>query len=1288
MSNRSSASSKRQKRRKSTPRSRSTSVAREQAFADSDFYEIRDIIDERVLKGQLQYKIDWADNPTTGHSYAPTWEPAANVTKAAKADWEKQKRRRQTVRQSSASPTTQTDSQPVLPPNWRAKRRREVSITVDEEGSEPSKRLRRSVDSGYTSTESDTQGTQNQGTQDQSTQASWAPVQSIPQPNGEIVLEISRHPTFDPTEYRLIPSQTTDTPTCQEYQKTIPDSQDYLSSLRTNPTTSAAQSVVDFPTPDSQQLDGAEGGHRADELQEPDLEGGVVSRSDLGIPSHQPESLNHFESSHTSALQSSLSPSGEHASGDRFSGFLTQPEDEPFDFTTAPVQSPEGESLELEPSFTGSKPAVPTPAAQSFVSAPQPTILSQDAQQPSVSFNNPGFLTQITEGNLEERVPETVSRAPQRETPPLNRNRLAASSRTWSLPSASRNTSMDGPKDPPPPGSAMAKFHELRAQFRIGIPPLQSESNRAVSESSPAIPNPTEITPQPAVISQNLPQEPPSSLHGLDFSSADITHQSIDQPVEQTQSVPLDAGILANHAEYDHLPATVAPTDLTTSIEQIPMSPGELAVDEQILEQGALDPATISLAQPVVQSSPPLILAADEQGSPSDGGEKRHVTVTLPMAANTRASYLEVISANKPALIAFAEFFSTSFSQVPDAPLVAKIDSVFDDLFRLCDLPPHDDDLPILNKEHMMKHATNSNSKFSFVHEFLNNLWGLDSRVLLISQPGRVFDYLKAIVSVADYPYTTLGRGEPRRSAGYDTDRASIILATADQDLSQIQGAVDVVILHDHTARSVEIPATLVYESTMVLSLVATYSLDHIHQQLNGVEPELDDLTRRNALVLGLGSARDYIRSPVRDHFNVDPHEAAKTFTSFLRNPEGGLDWDSHPLPADVLEFWDNSQERTQDSQADPSAGSSSRKRALTDIDRGIPKRPRLLQSQQPSRTSTPTKMSDLLKQTLANHTVEGPVTQVVEIPVDQLELMSSKIAELEALLANQTAIETKTREHCNSLEAQLRSHERTVQSIQPKYMDALRDRGTFEKQCQKAVEKADAAAARLEAQKAEITALKEKNAALEAKVAEVNDTLANSTIPDIAKVAQAEKDRDEALASVEKLEKKVRMVQNEADYSRKAYQDASNAHTELNQENQELKTQVAELQKRASDNLVKIQQIHAQTEINEFIRQIDGLQAMLENRERDLERAKDELKLLKNGRRETRQGSVSRSPRMGVMSPRPARGMGASSRGTSPAPMSSDGPGMSGSGGPTGVAGMNFFPPIGNVGRWGHLRD
>ena len=284
--------------------------------------------------------------------------------------------------------------------------------------------------------------------------------------------------------------------------------------------------------------------------------------------------------------------------------------------------------------------------------------------------------------------------------------------------------------------------------------------------------------------------------------------------------------------------------------------------------------------------------------------------------------------------------------------------------------------------------------------------------------------------------------------------------------------------------------------------------------------------------------------------------------------------------------------------------------------------------------------------------------------------------------------MDSKLSEHVKSLESQLRSHERSIQTIQPKYMDALRDRGTFEKECQKAVDKANAATERLEAQKAEVKALKEKNKLLESKVAEVNDVLANSTIPDIARLAQAEKDRAEALAAVEKLEKKHRGVQNEVEYSRKAYQDASNAHTELNQETQELRRQVAELGRRASENLLKIHQTHARNEMAEVNRQIDGLNALLENRERELERAKEELKYLKNGRRETRQASVPRSPRTGVISPRPARGMGGgtNSRGTSPAPLSSDGPGMGGGGTP--VPGMTFLPPAGNGGRWGHLRD
>lgn len=254
--------------------------------------------------------------------------------------------------------------------------------------------------------------------------------------------------------------------------------------------------------------------------------------------------------------------------------------------------------------------------------------------------------------------------------------------------------------------------------------------------------------------------------------------------------------------------------------------------------------------------------------------------------------------------------------------------------------------------------------------------------------------------------------------------------------------------------------------------------------------------------------------------------------------------------------------------------------------------------------------------------------------------------------------------------------------------MDALRDRGTYETECKAAVEKEKAATERLEAQKSMIGTLKEENQALKSRLAEASTALANSTVPEAAKLAQSEMERDDALAKVEKLQNKIRNLEKELDYTRKAYQDASNAPVELNRENRELQARLADAEKRASENLLRIHQTHAKDEAAAASAQIGELQAALENRERELDRAKEELRLLKNSRRETRQASVPRSPRPGgVMSPRPGRGIGgAGSRGASPAPVpSSDGPGGGAAGG-TPLPGMTFIPSA-NGGRWSHLR-
>ncbi|KAJ4306553.1 hypothetical protein N0V88_001357 [Collariella sp. IMI 366227] len=718
------------------------------------------------------------------------------------------------------------------------------------------------------------------------------------------------------------------------------------------------------------------------------------------------------------------------------------------------------------------------------------------------------------------------------------------------------------------------------------------------------------------------------SLHTLTSSKAQILRAKpavlrlrflLDR--SRLLKVPDDPLHTGHGMEFEQQPTTVAPADLTTSIEHLHGGDEDLSTDHQFL--GAPEQSAVSAD--IQPDHFPLHM--EEEDEDEEEALSRHFTVTLPMAANTRSIYLDTIAENKPTMIEFGQFFSEELvPDGPDASLVAKMDIIFEKLLNLCDLPAYDDSLPALSKEEIRKHATNSNSKYSFVYEFLHGLDDINTRIMILSQPGRVFECLEAVISASGFPYTVFGQDGSGQTM--DSDGSSVVLAVAGQDLSRIRGGIDVVIAFDHVARSIDLPANLGYESMppMILSLVTTYSLEHIDQQLQS-EPGLDVLERKNALNLATGAAREHVRNPeyLRDSKGryLEPHSIAKMFSDFLRDPERGLEWEPHPLPSEIVEVWLSQGQESHDAHQTQIL----RKRHLDNaIDEGTPKRLRLLESRLPSRTATPAQMSDLLRQTLAKQPVSRAGTPVVEVPVDKLERMASKIAELEARLAKQSDYEAKLRDQVSSLESEVRSHQKTASTLQPRFKEAIGDRGRFEKECQAAVVKMNAASERLETQKADVEALKEKNRALESQLKEANDALANSTVPEAAKVAQAENACAEALAKVEKLEKKLKNLQADAEYARDAYQRASNAHTVLNQENQELSKKVAGLERRASENLLKIHQVHAHNEMSEVARQIDELQALLENRERELDRAKEELKFLKNGRRETRQGSVPRT--------------------------------------------------------------
>ena len=229
---------------------------------------------------------------------------------------------------------------------------------------------------------------------------------------------------------------------------------------------------------------------------------------------------------------------------------------------------------------------------------------------------------------------------------------------------------------------------------------------------------------------------------------------------------------------------------------------------------------------------------------------------------------------------------------------------------------------------------------------------------------------------------------------------------------------------------------------------------------------------------------------------------------------------------------------------------------------------------------------------------------------------------------------------------------------MQPRYQEALNDRGRFEHEVNEATSRANSLQQRLDARVADLTKLKEEKANIDSELAATRAELISSAIPEVAELNRMRNEVTKAQAESERQQKRVSSMQNELEYMRTNYQNASTAAGEAVSELNEVKAELIAAQHKASENARRIHEVQASSEIKQHLAQIKELGAEKAEAERELEKKSDELKAVLNGRRATRGTSVPRSPRMGTMSPgsRPmARVLSVSSRGTSPAP--GDGP-------------------------------
>jgi chromosome segregation ATPase len=242
-------------------------------------------------------------------------------------------------------------------------------------------------------------------------------------------------------------------------------------------------------------------------------------------------------------------------------------------------------------------------------------------------------------------------------------------------------------------------------------------------------------------------------------------------------------------------------------------------------------------------------------------------------------------------------------------------------------------------------------------------------------------------------------------------------------------------------------------------------------------------------------------------------------------------------------------------------------------------------------------------------------------------------------------------------LESRCQDYESSIREIQPKYQEALNDRGQFESEVKLALERESQMRKQRDARDAELRRVKDQMDAVDAELTAARLALTTSTNPQVAELSKMKDEVNRANEETKKLQSRLANMQQDNEYMRTQYQNASDAAVESASDLRDAQALVVELRKRADGNKVRVHEIQRDNENAAHLDTIKELKAENEELLRELEKKDAELKAMLNGRRATRGTSVPRSPRMGgTMSPGTPRPIGrvlqsSGSRGNSPAP-------------------------------------
>ncbi|KAM0246619.1 hypothetical protein ACHAQJ_010143 [Trichoderma viride] len=785
----------------------------------------------------------------------------------------------------------------------------------------------------------------------------------------------------------------------------------------------------------------------------------------------------------------------------------------------------------------------------------------------------------------------------------------------------------------------------------IVVAAAAAEGTEYESDDTPA----TILGPQPSV-SQN-----PISAKLADIFDSALAEAELDQ------SPPVSEFLRAQQS-------TVSLADISRQPEpaykDIPLV-SFIGPNEPLIQEPFSDPTHSEQAHS--EPSPTESSPSPSVAQPSPAAVKQH-TVTLPFQASLRQRYNNIIVEYRIPFLEFNRCFSGEVYSEPDPLLVSRIDELFNHLLNVCDYPENivGSDLETLPPTQQAKYCCDANPKFNFIFELLSGVED-HSTILVVARSPDLLRLLCHLAEALKIQFICEAIGKSDLSSSASSSKLVLALPTEAVDSREF----DVVIGYDHSFRHSAVAQGLSRSSNnnrqqLVLVLVTTHSIEHIDLH---IPDDLPPIERKSVLVSAIVRAWNLVESP--GHGYQEPHEIASLFVEHLAGDQDTPLWDPIPVPETILDVYVPSQSQSQiPSTIPPHEQEAGRKRKHNDLDDFDNKRPRVLSTRQVAATvgTGVPPLSDEVKALLEGATPKENTSRpevLINVPHTVLQALAEKFSEYERRI-EAADCEAEYRAVISGLEKRLKDYERTAHKMYESQRAALQDRSRFETEKRK-IEAAMQSAANQSEREAEKA--KKRILELEATVARLTEE-PNASDPQDTPLAKTEKLLQETQAKVAVLEKRLENAHKEADYIRSLYQDAGETASGLKSENNQLRSQNEDLGKKASENSVRIHEIQERNTIKIYLEQAAELKVQIREREIELDRAREELRQLKNGRRETRQSSVPRSPRMGMMSPRTiARAYGGpASRGASPAAGAS-------------VEGMQFYGQQPGNGRWDHLR-